>query len=135
MQTADRDSKRRPGGLRSLPMLGSTRAFAGGLAAVDANGFVQPATADATLRIVGVFDAGADNRTGGDGAIRALVRRDDDCHGFKDGGVPSAITAADVELEVYADADDTVVRSSTGRPKAGRISEVVGGLVYVRFES
>lgn len=94
----------------------------GGLVGLAA-GVAKPAAADATLTIVGMAMATADNRTGLAGAVKVDVRRG---VFLVDNDPADPVTAADIGADVYVTDDHTVAKTSASasKPKAGTLFDV-----------
>lgn len=129
--SADRNTARRVGQLRSYPVTAATLCYAG-VIAVLVSGLVKPATGAAGEIAVGVFDERADNSAGAASAINAQVR----CGEFRlanSAGV-DAITVADIGRRCYIVDNETVARFDTGgRPVAGEVKDVDSTGVWVEF--
>lgn len=97
------------------------KVFLGGMVAINAAGFVTPATAATGLNIAGVADvqtpAGLDNTGGANGALNVGVRRG--IFLMDSGTAGDAVIQATVGLPVYAMDDHTVSPVATGRTKVG----------------
>lgn len=98
--------------------------YAGGMACIDADGYLVPASATAGLSgVVGVLTAGFDNTGGADGDIKAVVEY---------GGaflinVGAGITAADVGRDAYV-TDDQTASDEAGAPARIRIGKILAFL-------
>lgn len=131
--SADRNTKRRNGQLRSYPVTAATLCLAG-VIAVLVSGLVKPATGAAGEIAVGVFDERADNSAGAASAINAQVRTGE-FHFANSAGV-DAITLADVGSLCFIVDNETVARFDTGgRPVAGRVTDVDSSGVWVEFSA
>jgi hypothetical protein len=62
--TAPYDTRRKDGELQHYPVATNTKCFKGGMAVVNASGYVQPAADAASVIFVGVFADNADNGNG-----------------------------------------------------------------------
>lgn len=62
--------------LNSYPVAASATIYKGSLVMIDATGYLQVATDEATIHIVGVAAEGANNSAGADGAIWCEVESD-----------------------------------------------------------
>ncbi len=76
MLTGARDTKRKDSDLESYPVKGGAKVQQGGMAAVDANGLLQPASDTAGLKFVGISRYTYDNTNGADGAMTGEVWRE-----------------------------------------------------------
>jgi hypothetical protein len=117
----DRKTKNAIGRLCSYLVAATTKIYEGSLVAINSSGYAVPASANNTLKVVGVAQAQADNTSGSAGDINVLCR--DGLWGFTNGG---DIAAADAEKICFASADDTVYLSDSSgtRPAAGKIKFV-----------
>lgn len=130
--SADRNTPRRNGSLRSYPVTAATLCYAG-VIAVLASGLVKPATGTAGELAVGVFDERADNSTGAASAINAQVRTGE--FRFANSAGVDAITVSDVGRYCYVVDNETVARFDTGgRPVAGIVRDVDSVGVWVEFD-
>lgn len=105
-----------------LPVAASTVVYQGGLVALNASGFAVPASANPSLRVVGVASANADNASGAAGAITVKVERG--CFWFENSSSVNAITDGDCGRPCYVVDDNTVTRGST------RLTRCVAGIVH-----
>jgi hypothetical protein len=144
--TAPFDARRKDGELQFYPVATNTKCFKGGLAVVNASGYVQPAADAASILFVGVFADSADNGNGDtqpgsiapsigspspnlpsgiaqgtEGAINARV--------FKEGAYVfgiAAATQANVGAQVYVADDNNVALSGTAHSVVcGYITELI----------
>lgn len=102
--TADRNTEYSLGDLLSLPVAAGSRVFAGALVCSDADGYAVRASDAAGLVFEGVATAQADNRTGGDGDVRVVVRR----RGRYRFDSASSLDQSALSAQVYAVDDHTV---------------------------
>ena len=126
---------KQPGRIRNRPVAAGVICYEGALAAITTTGFAVPATADATLIVVGVFKQTVDNRTGGNGDADVDITNDS-AFGFASGTGSDEITGLNVDDDVYALDDQTVGLTDDGgaRPVAGKVYEVrlePAAVVYV----
>ena len=131
--TADRMTKERDGVLFEFPMAASTKSYAGGMAALNASGYAVPASASATLTVVGRFEEAVDNSSGAAGDEKATVKRG--VFLFKNSADTDEITLSDVGGDCYVVDDETVAKTSDtdARPVAGTILDVDASGVWVRI--
>jgi len=118
--------------LPPLPVAAATHIFQGTLVAVTLAGFLVPASADPTLRVLGRAEEEVDNSSGGAGAKTCRVRRG--IFGWTNSSSTSAVTDAHIGRTCYAVDDQTVsIRNPLGLfPVAGRVYDVdADGKVYV----
>lgn len=113
---------------RSFPVAASVVIWQGAMVALTnaaANSVAKPASADATLKIVGVAPATFDNRLGGAGAIRADAQRG---VFLINNSATDPLTLGDIGKSAYAEDDNTV--SKTGAPSSGTPTQPIAGTVY-----
>jgi hypothetical protein len=103
----------------AIGVAASTRIYQGSLVAINQAGNLVPASADASLHIVGVAEDEANNSSGSAGAISLTVRKG--VFYLNNSSSTDAITDADVGRLCFAADDDTVARTGNGgaRPVAG----------------
>lgn len=108
----------------AIGVAASTHIYQGSLCAITQAGYLVPASADASLHIVGVAEDEADNSTGSAGALSIRPRRG--AFYFTNGSSTDAITDADIGRPCYVVDDTTVARTSSGgaRPIAGTVAGV-----------
>jgi hypothetical protein len=118
-----------------LPAVGvaaSTKIWAGALVAITLLGALAPASADPTLKVVGVAEETYDNTSGLINAVTAKkIRRG--VFAFVNSASTGALTTADIGASCFAVDDQTVSRLSGNslRPLAGRVVGFEGTLVLV----
>lgn len=117
--------------LMSLPVAASTHIYQGSIVALNASGYLVPASADASLHIVGVAQVEADNSPGAAGAIDCSVERG--AFYFANGSSTAAIVEADIGRVVYAADDQTLSRINVSGtlPAIGKVLGVDGSSVIV----
>lgn len=103
-------------GINAFPVAASAKLYAGGLVAINSSGYAVAASADNTLKIVGVADKLADNTGGANGDISVTVNVG---AFFFDAG--DTIAKKDVQSVVFASDDHTInLGDGAGlRPAAG----------------
>lgn len=119
---ADRIVKRRHNeGDRTyaVKLAAAITAFKGGMAAVIATGYAQPAATTAGMRVIGLFETSKVANSGAAGAKEAQVSTG--CFLMKNSGT-NAVTQADVFRHCYVEDDQTVQDENGG-------SAVIAGLV------
>lgn len=131
--TKDRDTKARPGDLRSFPVAATAVLFTGALAAVNASGLVLPMATATGLRGVGRCERRADNSAGADGEILAQIGAG--IYRFTNSAGADEITKADIGQPCYGVDDQTVAKTDgTGtRSVAGEVYDVDAFGVWVKF--
>lgn len=118
--------------LPPLPVAASTVIFFGAMVAVNLAGYLVPASADPTLRVLGRSEEHVDNSGGAAGARTCRVKRG--IFGWTNSSSTSAVVAAHIGRTAYAVDDQTVsIRNPLGAyPVAGRVYDVDDdGKVYV----
>lgn len=116
---------------RYLPVAASAVFWAGSLVGLNQNGYLVVASADPTIRIVGIAGL-AVNNSGIDGAVSCPVEVG--CFPFVNSTGTDAITEAHVGRVAYAVDDNTVACTSNlgTRPALGRIDRIdVDGSILV----
>jgi hypothetical protein len=107
--------------LKSYPVAGSTKIYAGSIVAINSSGYAVPASDSAGLKVVGVAASQADNSTGsnGDKSVKVdapIIARFD----------ATSITQAMVGQVMYVVDDHTFDDSpGTNGVKAGRLVEFI----------
>jgi hypothetical protein len=126
--TAARDTKREgfdaitPQTPKPFPLKAAAKVYAGGVVAVDATGYLVPATAAAALKVVGVAEKSADNTSGANGALSVPVRRGAFWLANKGGDL---LTQADVyNTQPSIEDDQTVRKTAAGSSVFGRLIAV-----------
>lgn len=118
--SADRITKTKDPNLKSYPVKTNTTIYAGGLVAIDTNGYAVPAADAAGLKVVGVAKAQVAN-TGADGALWVQVETN-----LLAELKASSITQAMVGKVMYVVDDETFDDAKgTNGVKAGRLVEYV----------
>jgi len=130
--SADRNTAARGEDLFAFALAANTTLYAGAMVALNAGGYAVPASADASLRVVGRANGRADNANGEAGdetiAVEAGVFR------WKNASAADAIDFTHVGHTVYAVDDETVALTSANgtRPVAGVVMDVDTVGVWVR---
>lgn len=123
-----------PSYLPAIGLAANAKVFAGALVAVTLLGGLVAASADPSLRVVGISEETVDNTGGLINAVTAKkVRRG--VFGFVNSGTTDAVTAADIGATVFAVDDQTIARTSGNglRPAAGRVVGFEGASVLVEL--
>lgn len=117
--------------LNPMPVAASTHIYEGTMVALSLSGYLVPASADPTLRVIGVAQGEADNSTGSAGAITCKVSVG--IYGFDNSASTSAVSDTHVGRFVFAADDQTVslLNAIGSFPVAGRVVDVDGSVVYV----
>ena len=135
--TADRHTMERTGQIYSFPIHSNTVCYSGGLATVDASGFVRPGAADsasATSVAVGRFRRKYDNRTGADNLVAATVADvESGIFHWDNDTAGTAVTVALLRHNCFVLDDHTVSGSSnsSARTIAGVVMDVDATGVWV----
>lgn len=105
----------------AIGVAASTHIYQGSLVAINQAGNLVPASADASLHVVGVAEDEADNSSGSAGDLSLRPRRG--AFYLTNSSSTDAITDADAGRFAYVVDDNTVARTSNGgaRPVAGVI--------------
>lgn len=103
-----------------------------GLSGAGAGAVAKPASADVTLRIIGIAEKTADNRVAQPAPVMVDVRRG---VFLLNNEAVDPLTIGDVGQPCYASDDQSVAKTSaTGtRPQAGTVSFVDASGVWVKF--
>jgi hypothetical protein len=112
----------------SFPAAAATRFFKGGLVAINSSNVAVKMTAATGLKCVGVCQDGVDNSAGAAGAVRVPTRRG--TFRFNNG---ESIVLSDIGALAYANDDDTVFKTATGRSAVGTIVDVDASGVWVKI--
>lgn len=131
--TASRKVPEKEGSRFNYPVAASAVIYKGALVAINTAGDLVPATASATLRVVGVARDTADNTGGAAGAIRCEVKTG--IFRFNNSTAGEAVTEAlALSHPVYAVDDETVSLTDNAgvRPIAGICTSVDSSGVWVR---
>ena len=108
----------------AIGVAASTTIYKGSLVALNQAGNAVPASADASLHIVGVSEDNVDNSAGSAGALTCTPRKG--VFYLSNSSSTDAITDADIGRFCYAADDNTAARTSSGgiRPVAGVVEGV-----------
>jgi len=115
----------------------AVKAYQGGIAVLNAAGYVEPGTAATGKAVVGIFDFTGevvegyqDNSAGQAGDMNARVRRGVFCFANKSDDL---VVQADVEAFCYIADDTTVCHTSTSKSVAGIVRRVDSSGVWVHI--
>lgn len=126
---ADRSTPERAGKQFEFPVAASTKIYAGSLVGIGTSTtYAAPMTAATTWKCVGVAQELADNSSGANAAINVKVQRG--VFRFVNG---ESITRASIGATAYADDDQTLYTTSTGRSAVGTIRSVDSVGVWVEI--
>ena len=126
--TADRNTKWREGVNFQFPVAAATKIFAGSLVGINASNVAVPMTASTALKSVGLAQELADNSAGAASAINVKVTR-----GLALLANGETIVLSDIGATAYANDDQTVYTTATGRSAIGIIRDVTSEGVWVEF--
>ncbi len=126
--TSDKNSPKTKGEIITVPVAAATKIFAGGLVAIDANGYLVPASDTAGLKVIGIADYATDNSQGANGDVSVNVSR-----GVVkvDNSATHAVAQVNVGGAVFVEADDVVASQSTNSIVAGIVVELADDGVWV----
>lgn len=129
--TQDRNTPRREGGSRALPVGATQKLFAGAIVCRNATGFLVKGSTATTLVALGRAESPVDNTAGADGAVIGPYRTG--CFKFANSAAGDAITNADIGNDCYIVDDQTVAKTNGGttRSRAGKIDGVDADGVWV----
>lgn len=129
---ADRNTQSKIGGIQIFPVDGGSTIYKGALVAVNAAGYLIPASDLANAKVVGVADEAVDNSAGADGALDCRV-----VSGRTFKFAASSITQAMVGEMMYVVDDQTFDDGvGTNGIKAGRLVQYVSateGWIHIPF--
>jgi hypothetical protein len=130
--SADRNTPRRDGRLRYMPVAASTKIYAGALVMKNASVYATKG-ATATVQVaVGRANESVDNSSGTAGAAFVTVEAGE--FKFKNSASTDLITIADVGVDCYIVDDETVAKThaTNTRSIAGKVTGVDADGVWVR---
>lgn len=130
--TDDRNTPMRDGAVLSVPAAGGERFFAGGMAAVNYEGFAIAASSEFECRGAGRIESNVDNTAGADNDVIVAIRKgifrydNDDTH---------KVMRASIGSDCYIVDDQTVSSDSLNdeRSVAGQVFDVDCDGVWVKF--
>lgn len=130
--TKDRNTPARDADLFELPAA-AVKLYAGGIAAMNASGFVTPGATATTLKALGRVEETVDNSGGSAGDLKVKVRRG--CFRFANSAAADEITLADVGADCFIVDDQTVAKTNgtSTRSVAGKVRDVDSAGVWVEF--
>lgn len=131
--TTDRNTRRRSGSRRAIPVAATTKIPAGAMAAINGAGYLVNGATSATLKCVGVPQATIDNSAGADGTITGEA--DTGVHGpFLILGA-DPVTRASIGADVFMVDNQTIAATSGGstRSVAGKLFDVDAEGAWVNF--
>lgn len=130
--TAPRNTPWRSGDTNNDPIAAGANIHAGGITAINAAGYLVPASTSTTLTARGVAQASVDNSAGADGD--QTVDSDRGVHHFGNEGT-DPVARTDIGSNCYLVDDQTVAKTDgTGtRSIAGKVIDVDANGVWVEF--
>ncbi len=128
-----RNTPFRDGLHRNFPLAASANIYAGAMVALNATGFLVPASTSTTLTCVGRAEVSVDNTGAANGAANCEVGAG--IYLYANSAAADLITRADIGANCYAVDDQTVAKTNgTGtRSVAGKIFDVDAQGVWVQF--
>jgi hypothetical protein len=129
---ADRKTPVRDGKKIALPLAASTVAEAGKMGAVNAAGYVVPASNTAGLKVMGRIEEHVDNSNGAAGDLTVEILRRSSFL-FKN-STTSPVTQADVGGNVMVEDAETVAHAASNSIVAGKFLGFESGGVWVEFQ-
>lgn len=131
--SADRNTPRREGEKRSLPVAAATLIYAGALCAINAAGYLVPFSTATTLKPAGRSESRVDNSAGAAGDVSTEVSAG--IFRFANSTAGDAITRADIGSDCYGVDDQTVAKTSgtNTRSVAGKVFDVDDVGVWVKI--
>ena len=130
--TQDRRTVERKGQILAIALAAAAVIYQGSLVAINAAGNLVPASADPTLRVIGMALEAKDNSDGVAGDLTCRVSAG--CYRWDNSSSGDAITAAHIGRQCFAVDDHTVALTegaSGNRPTAGIIFDVDSSGVWV----
>ena len=131
--TAERDTKKKEGDFRVIPIAASTKIYQGALVAVNGSSYGVPGSVATTLRGAGRAEETVDNTGGSAGDKSISVRRG--IFQYGNSASSDAIALKDIGKDCYIVDDQTVAltNGSSTRSIAGTIHDVDANGVWVKF--
>ncbi len=123
---AERKTPQRDGIEFALPVAASTKVEAGKIAALNAAGYLVPASDAASIKVIGVFAESVDNSSGGNGDAVALIARGKAF--LLKNSATSPCVQADVGGNVYVADGETVAHDTTNDIPCGKCHGFEGGV-------
>lgn len=130
--SGNRNTPERMGADRVFPVAATIHIYAGAMVALNTSKFLVPASATATLKVVGRAEKEVNNAEGSAGAKSCPTS----AGVFRYGNAAAdPVTTADIGSDCYAVDDQTVAKTSgtNTRPVAGKVFDVDADGVWVRF--
>lgn len=131
--TADRNTPRREGEKRVIPVAAATLIYAGALVAINAAGNAVPFSVATTLKSAGRAERRTDNSAGIAGEVSVEVSAGIFC--FANSAAADLITRADIGADCYGVDDQTVAKTSATNTRsiAGKVFDVDARGVWVKI--
>lgn len=117
--------------LFALPVAASTHIYQGTIVALNASGYLVPASADPSLFVVGVAQEEIDNNPGSNGDLDCKVERG--AFAFVNSSSTAAVSSADVGRVAFALDDQTISRTNTSGtlPACGKVIGIQDSKVVI----
>ena len=131
--SADRNTPRRTGDKRVVPVAAAAVLYAGAMAAINAAGNAVPVSASTTLKGAGRVERRADNTGGAAGAISAEISVG--IFRYANSAAGDLLTQADIGSDCYGVDDQTVAKTSATNTRSvvGKVFDVDALGVWVKF--
>ncbi|WP_455270312.1 hypothetical protein [Rhizobium herbae] len=131
--SADRNTPRRTGDKRVVPVAAAAVLYAGAMAAINAAGNAVQVSASTTLKGAGRVERRADNTSGAAGAISAEISVG--IFRYANSAAGDLITQADIGSDCYGVDDQTVAKTSATNTRSvvGKVFDVDALGVWVKF--
>jgi len=120
--------------LRVLPVKGGEVIYAGGMVALNADGYAVRAAANPDLKVLGRAEEAVDNTSGADGDVFVKIKTG--IFRYENATGDDEILKKHIGDECYVVDDETVARTDGdgNRPVAGKVFDVDNEGVWVKFE-
>lgn len=131
--TTGRNTPARNADRRNFPLEAAAVIYAGAMVALNASGYLVPASVSTTLKVVGRAEADVDNSSGAAGDLGCEVNTG--AFHYANSAAADAIALSDVGANCYAVDDQTVAKTdgTSTRSIAGIIFDVDAQGVWVQF--
>ena len=131
--TKGRDTIRKDGLRRNFPLAAAANIHVGAMVALNATGYLVPASTSTTLTCVGRAEASVDNTGGADGTVNSEVGAG--IYRYANSAAADLIARSDIGANCYAVDDQTVAKTdgTSTRSVAGKIFDVDAQGVWVQF--
>ena len=131
--TNERNTKRRPGSLRTVPVAAGVKIFNGALVVVDATGYGRPGRVSTTDKALGRATETVDNTAGAAGDLAVTVETGVFAYG--NSAAADLVARKDIGANAYIVDDQTVALTdgTATRSVAGKIFDVDSDGVWIGF--